>query len=91
MILSENMNSLTKEWALKRIDRTPAPDNLFVALKLYRVEKVIAKYKALIGVIFLLTMQFAIYDFEMSEYTTSNSHGAGDVIEEIEMPTFEYS
>jgi len=85
------MHSLTKEWAVKNIDRTPVPYNLFVALKLYRVEKIVAKYKALIGIIFLLIMQFAVYDFDMLEYTTSNSHGAGVVIEEIKMPAFEHS
>jgi hypothetical protein len=91
MLLSENMHSLTKEWALKRIDRTPMPYNLFVALKLYRVERVVAKYKALIGIIFLLIMQFAAYDFDMSEYTTSNSHGASVQVKAIKMPAYEYS
>lgn len=91
MIISDNTNSLTKEWALKRINRTAAPDNLFIVLKLYRIEKVLTKYKALIAMIFLLATQFFMYDFDMSEYTTSNPYGTNVAIEEIKMSKSEYS
>ncbi len=77
MLLSENMHSLTKEWALKRIDRTPViSTSIFTTSKLYKIEKILTKHKALVAAIFLLTAQFALYDFDLAEYSTTNYHGA---------------
>lgn len=90
MLLSENMNTLTKDWALKRIGRTPIiKADIFTKSKLHKIEKVLLKYKAIIAIAFLLLAQFALYDFDIAEYTATNHHGANVKIESIEMPEFE--
>lgn len=77
MLLSENMNALAKDWALKRVARTPIIDtNVFTKHKVSKIEKVISKYKAIIAVIFLLLAQVALYDFDIAEYTSTSYHGA---------------
>lgn len=77
MLLSENMNTLTKDWALKRISRTPIVNTgIFTKYKARKVEKILSKYKAIIAIAFLLLAQFAIYDFDIAEYTAASHHGA---------------
>ena len=69
MLLSENMNTLTKDWALKRIGRTPIIKvDIFTKSKLDKIEKALLKYKALLAIVFLLLAQFALYDFDIAEY-----------------------
>lgn len=90
MLLSENMNTLTKDWALKRIGRTPIiKSDIFTKSKLNKIEKVMLKYKAIISIVFLLLTQFALYDFDVAEYTTTNHYGTNAKIESIEMPKLE--
>jgi hypothetical protein len=82
MLLSENMHALTKDWALKRINRTPADSaNIFVNLKLGKIAKTLTRHKALVAILFLLVAQFALYDFNLSEYATTNHHGAVYILE----------
>jgi hypothetical protein len=76
MLLSENMDSLTKDWALKRVNRTPANStDIFGILKLSKIARTLTKYKALVAILFLLTSQLALYDFNLAEYTTTNHYG----------------
>lgn len=90
MLLSENMNTLTKDWALKRIGRTPIiKSDIFTKSKLDKIEKVLLKYKALLAIVFLLLTQFALYDFDVAEYTATNYYGASAKIESIEVPKLE--
>ena len=85
MLLSENINTLTKEWALKRIGRTPiVKADIFTKFKIKKIEKILLKYKAIIALVFLLLAQFALYDFDIAEYMTTNYHGANAKIESIE-------
>lgn len=77
MLLSENMNALTRDWALKRIARTPIINtDIFTKSKVTKIDRVLSKYKAIIAIIFLLLAQFAIYDFDIAEYTATSHHGA---------------
>lgn len=77
MLLSENMNALTRDWALKRISRTPIINtDIFTKSKVTKIERALLKYKAIIAIIFLLLAQFAIYDFDIAEYTATSHHGA---------------
>lgn len=77
MLLSENMNTLAKDWALKRIARTPIINpSVFTGHKVQRIEKVLSRYKAVIAIAFLLLAQFALYDFDIAEYTSTSHHGA---------------
>lgn len=90
MLLSENMNTLTKNWALKRIGRTPIiKSDIFTKSKLDKIEKILLKYKTILAIVFLLLTQFALYDFDVAEYTTTNHYGANAKIESIEMPELE--
>lgn len=98
MLLSENMNTLTKDWALKRIGRTPIiKADIFAKFRVGKIEKILLKYKAIIALVFLLLAQFALYDFDIAEYTTTNHHGANAKIESTEImelgsiPTYNYN
>ena len=90
MLLSENMNTLTKDWALKRIGRTPIIKvDIFTKSKLDKIEKALLKYKALLAIVFLLLAQFALYDFDIAEYVATNHHGGNAKIESIEISELE--
>jgi len=79
MLLSESINVLTrdnaliKDWALKRISRTPI---ISMEYKVTKIERVLSKYKAIIIIAFLLLAQFALYDFDIAEYTATSHYGA---------------
>ena len=71
ILLSENMNTLTKDWALKRIGRTPIiKSDIFTKSKLNKIEKVLLKYKAIIAVVFLLLTQFNITSYTLIYLST---------------------
>ena len=91
MLLSENMNTLTKDWALKRIERAPIiKSDIFTKFKLNKIEKVLLECKAIIAIVFLLLTQFVLYDFDLVEYTTANHHGVNTKIESTEMSKLEF-
>lgn len=91
MILSEDMNSLTKDWASRRIARTPiVKADIFKKFRTCEV-KILLQYKAIIVLMFLLLAQFSFYDFDITEYSTSNHHGANTKIESTAIPNLEHS
>ena len=73
MLLSKNINVLAGNWSQKRLHRTP----IFKKDFLKDIENILGKYKAIIAISFLLLAQIALYDFNFTEYTSTNHYGAG--------------